>query len=615
MDDHFLNKVEQTIANHLDDEKFGVGELASEVGLSKSQTFRKVKSLTGKSISQIIKEIRLQKAAKLLLETDLHASEISYKIGFSSPSYFNKCFSKYYGITPGEYKENGQEIPFKNPFDTSPARSKINKLHWVLSVFGVALLFFGIILFVKNTINSPKISIAVLYFDDHSPSLDMQWYSNSVTEAITSKLSNIKNFMVTSRISVKQFRNSNKSIPEIAKALGVDYILEGSSLRLNDSIFITVQLVGKKDGHKWSQSFSESYENSLLLLNNVSKYIANRFEIELGPKEEKRIEKYPTYNKDAYNLFLQAEYQRNKYNNVALNNALKLYEEAIALDSTFLEAYIAISDIWQFRGIVWGLYSEQEAWNKSKKYLQIAKRFDSDNKQLEYNLHFGSFYYEWAFESMEKYYQKILLKPNYYNVTGVTQDYAIKTGRFDGAFLINKRHILNNDLISYLFAYKAEILMFQGKKKEAINILKKYNSLYNDDLFYLRESTKLYFYLGEYEMSKNQLKKIRIKFPDDNPSIFTWLDAIFAQMDNNKENVKLYLDQLINRYETINSGSPAWFIALYYCYIKDYENTFIWLQRSYDRHEVEMTWLREEPLLIPLRDDKRYKDLYQKIGF
>jgi len=125
----------------------------------------------------------------------------------------------------------------------------------------------------------------------------------------------------------------------------------------------------------------------------------------------------------------------------------------------------------------------------------------------------------------------------------------------------------------------------------------------------------VYFYLEEYEKCKNQLKKIRINFPDENPPILIWLDAVFAQMDSNKPNATLYLNQLLNRYETINSGSPAWFIALYYCYFKDYENSFIWLQKAYDRHEVELTWFREEPILIPLHKDKRYKDLYKKIGF
>jgi len=145
-------------------------------------------------------------------------------------------------------------------------------------------------------------------------------------------------------------------------------------------------------------------------------------------------------------------------------------------------------------------------------------------------------------------------------------------------------------------------------------LLETLDPLYSDEMNYLRETTKYYYYLGEYEKSRGQLKKLMTNFID-RPPIVMWFNAIYAQMDENKKDVAKYLGQLTNSYESDSSGSPAWFIALYYCHIKDYEKAFLWLQKSYDRHEAEMTWLREEPLLIPLREDVRYKELYRKIGF
>jgi TolB-like protein/AraC-like DNA-binding protein len=620
MVDPFIDKVRQIILDHLDDEKFGVSELASAIGLSKSQALRKIKSLSNKSINQFIKETRLEEAAKLILNSDLLASEISYKVGFSSPSYFNKCFNKYYGITPGEYKEKGKELPFPDPFDQQTFPSRIKKFQFVYYTLGAALLLFVIFVHIKNKSSESKIdptkkSIAVLYFDDNSRESDQKWFLSGITEEIRSKLSNIERLKVTSSTSVKQFRNIEKTIPEIAKELGVDYILEGSVTIYNNKIKIIAQLINANDEHIWSKEFNDDMNDIFDIQQNVAKDIAQQLKIDLSPEEIKILEKYPTDNMEAYNLFLQAEYQKSLFNKIAYNKALPLYEQAIALDSNFVEAYIGLSDIWQVGGIVWGLYDEKIAWKNSKQLLLKASSIDSSNIQIEYNLHFGQFYYEWDFESMEKYYQKRLLKANYSILTGIIQDYAIKTGRYNEALLINEKYIANAPSISYIYAYKAEILMFLGRKDEALEILTKYDSVYNDDMFYLRESTKVYFYLEEYERSKNQLKKIRIKFPNDNPSIFIWLDAVFAQMEGKTENAELYLEQLINRYETTNLGSPAWFIAIYYGYFKDYENAFTWLQKSYDRHEVEMTWLREEPILIPVRNDDRYKELYHNMGF
>jgi TolB-like protein/AraC-like DNA-binding protein len=616
MEHPFIDKIKQIILDHLDDEKFDVSKLSSEIGMSKSQTFRKVKFLANKSVNQFIRETRLQEAAKLILNSNLHASEISYKVGFSSPTYFNKCFSKYYGITPGRYKERSKENSQKKiVLDQQSLQSGIKKFQIVLYILGTALLLFGIISIVKSKMNPPEISIAVLYFEDYSPESDMQWFCDGVTEEIITKLSGIKRLEVTSRTSAKQFRNSDQSSPEIAKVLGVDYIIEGSVRKGNDSIRITAQLINSNDKHNWSINYNESLDNSIKIQGEFSKLIAQQLKIDLSPEEIQSIEKVSTDNLDAYNLYLKAEYQKNLLNKIAFDKAFQLYEQVIALDSNFVEAYIGLSEIWQFRGIIWGLYNEQEAWGKSKELLLKASNIDQNNNRLEYNLHFGYFYYEWDFESMEKYYQKRLIKSNYDFLTGLIQDYAIKTGRYNEALLLNERNIINSPNISYLYTYKAGILMLLGKKDEAIEILANYDTLYSDDMFYLRDSGHLYFYLEEYGMSKNQLRKIRINFPNENLPSLIWLDAIFSRMDYKKEDAALYLDQLVKLYDTNNSGSPAWFIALYYCYFKDYENTFVWLQKSYDRHEVEMTRLRSEPILIPLRDDVRYIDLYHKIGF
>ena len=613
MDNTFKDKIKQIILDHLDDEKFGVSQLASEIGWSRSHTFKKVKSVTGISANQFIKETRLQEAVKLILNSNLTASEISYKVGFSSPSYFNKCFSKYYGITPGEYKEK----PIQKSFDQQVSPSGIKKFKLVLYLLGAALLIFGIFSVIKSKNDPNEISIAVLYFDDHSPESDIQWFCNGLTEEIIEKLAGIKKLLVTSRTSVKQFRNSDIPIRDIAKTLEVDYILESSvsKSKNSDSVRIITQLINIKDKHVWSDTYDESIENSLKLQNDVSKRIVKQLNITLSADEVKNIEKYPTDNKEAYNLFLQAEYQKSLFNRIAFNHAFPLYEQSIALDSSFVESYLGLSKMWLIGGLVWGLYNEQEAWKNSKQLLLKARSIDSLNNEIEYNLHLGYFYYDWDFEAMEKYYQKRLLQSDYNNITGVLLDYAIKTGRYSEAFLINERYIKKSPKTSHLYSFKAEILMFLGRKGAALELLKKYNSFFDDDMYYLRGSTRAYFNLKEYEKSRNQLKKIRTNFPNENESILIWLDAVFAKMDRENENAAQYLDQLVNLYETHSSGSPAWFIALYYCYFKDYENTFIWLQKSYDRHEVEMTWLREEPLLIPLRDDQRYKDLYDKVGF
>ena len=98
----FLTRIAKIIGEHLSDEQFGVSELAHEIGMSRSNLLRKVKALTKLSVSRLIRQTRLQHARNMLSQSSLTVSEISFKVGFGSTSYFIKCFREYYGYPPGE---------------------------------------------------------------------------------------------------------------------------------------------------------------------------------------------------------------------------------------------------------------------------------------------------------------------------------------------------------------------------------------------------------------------------------------------------------------------------------------------------------------------------------
>jgi len=101
----------------------------------------------------------------------------------------------------------------------------------------------------------------------------------------------------------------------------------------------------------------------------------------------------------------------------------------------------------------------------------------------------------------------------------------------------------------------------------------------------------------------------------DRPPIVVWLNALHCEMANNRQGVQESLATLQKQYREGSSGSPAWFMSLYYCHMQNRKEVFNWLQKSYKNHEVEMTWLRAEPLLAPYRQDPRYLNLYKKMKF
>lgn len=624
--DHLSKEIESNINN----DQFGVDALAKAVGMSRSGLHRKLYKLLGVSTSQFIREYRLKRALEILRTEGITASETAYRVGFSSPTYFNTCFHKFYGITPGEVRsKNTDEIEKLNlghPTTNEKRKTKKNLLWFLLLIPLLGLAIFNV--FgpesredqepQKSEMNIPEESIAVLPLKNWTGNPDLEYISDGMTDALISRLTKIKAIdKVVPFASVLQYKNTEKPTQEIARELGVNHLLQGNLQISGNQIKINLQLIhGSSNVHLWSEEYTKEWNSDEIfkIQYEVVEAIAKNMRATISEKERMAIQKIPTKSKQAYSYFLQAEFQRNKANESTYENAIELYNKGIAIDSSFVEAYINQARVWSFGGLVWGIFDERTAWENTKRLLEKALEIEPENTEVQEELYSGYFYYDWNFELVELYYQKILKDAYHDDTPSLLADYAIKTGRYEEAANAMDDLLLIDPSFGVLFCFKAEAFLLLDRPDEALELLESTNSLYDDNLWYLRESAKHYFYLGEYGRSKDQLAKIRSKFPDY-PPILMWLNLVYAEMDGDTKSSNKHLQELLTKYNEGSSGSPAWFMALYYATLNDPERTFEWLQKSFERHEVELTWLREEPLLAPLRNDPRYIELYGKIGF
>jgi len=233
----FVNRVEHIILSKIQDEKFGVSDLAGELGLSRSQVLRKVRAETGKSVNQLIREIKLREGARLLVKDELTASEIAYEVGFSSPSYFNKCFLDQFGVTPGEYKKKYEAGEIKETDIARPPVEWWRKKSFVSIVLLLAIVISGYFVVVEQDKNTKvsEASIAVIPFLDLSANSDQEYLADGITEALTTELSRIKQLRVPSRTSSMTFKGEKKLSSVIARELNVNLILEGSVFKDGDS--------------------------------------------------------------------------------------------------------------------------------------------------------------------------------------------------------------------------------------------------------------------------------------------------------------------------------------------------------------------------------------------
>lgn len=255
-------------------------------------------------------------------------------------------------------------------------------------------------------------SIAVLPFDNLSTDEDAEIFRDGMTEDILMNLSKIKELHVISRTSVMQYKDTKKTIPEIAKELGVAYILEGSIRKYGDKIRVTAQLIeASTDEHIWADNYDKTLIDIFKIQSEVSKQIADALHLNISFEENQNFDVVPTQNIEAYKMFLQGRQEADKRNTESIAKSIELYEKAIAIDSNYAEAYAEIANS-IFLQTYYGNADPQKAKERSQYYLEKAEAINTNIsrvytvKGLLYN-HSGEF--DKAKDAFEK---AIALSPN-----------------------------------------------------------------------------------------------------------------------------------------------------------------------------------------------------------
>ena len=374
----FIDQAEAVILEHIANEQFGVSELADLMHMSRSSLLRKIKKQTQLSASQFIRQVRLQKGMKLLEETELTVSEISDHVGFGNNSYFIKCFREQYGYSPGEVRK----ISFEKVavHDTIGAVDEVvfhksffnqYRLH-IIMVISLVLAIAALWYFLNKTPKASiahtiiKKSIAVLPFKNMSSDSTNLYFVNGLMESSLNNLQKIEDLRVISRTSVEKYRNSNKTISEIAEELNVNYLVEGSGQRVGNQVLLNIQLIeASSDTPIWVEQYNHKVVDIFSLQNAVAKKIADAIQATVTPAEQQQIDKRPTENLEAYDYYLKALEPFQLQTKEGLEEAISLFKEAITRDPKFALAYskLAIS------------YYYLDIYQTNKQYTEIINNY------------------------------------------------------------------------------------------------------------------------------------------------------------------------------------------------------------------------------------------------
>lgn len=513
MSENFENKVRLIIQHRIQEENFGVSELAGELGLSRSQALRKVKAATGKSINRLIREIRLEEAKILLGQEELTASEIAYRVGFSSPSYFNKCFLDEYGVTPGEYKKdpgNGNEEKVESSRGLSRHKSLFVVFFFLIILIAAIYSTIG----KKDKAPAELTSIAVLPLLDFSESKDKDYLTDGITEAITLELARNESIRVISRGSAMKYKNEKKLYSEIAEELGVDLLLEGSVLSGDDTLRVVVQLIKPypEERHIWQNSYDRDHTDILGLIRNVSNEIAGEISDVVEPDNLKQ--KPYTVDPKAYDLYLRGRHLWNtqNINKGALMNAVKNLNESLKIDPDFAPAYVTLAETYLAINTLIGDNEEKMTYRENAR-LAIDKALELDKSLAEAFVTKGNLAgkLDWDWDTMKMMADKALeLEPSNVNAHLTLSNYYVITGDYKKAIdeaktaekldpinpqvgcLVAERHYIARDFERAIEKYQ-----------EVIDLYPNYGWAYNNIGF-------VYIQTGETEKSVEAWQQLQI---------------------------------------------------------------------------------------------------------
>ncbi len=195
-----------------------------------------------------------------------------------------------------------------------------------------------------NVANSSRPSIAVLPFANLSDDKNQEYFADGMTDDLISDLSKVSGLSVVARTSSFAYKGKNVSMPKIANALDVKFLLEGSVRRAGDQVRINAQLIDGTTGtHLWAETFDRSYRNVFKLQDDVTSKIIEALKVTLTSQEAAALSRPPTNNLEAYDFFLKAEKLRHRPHWKTLGPAFGLYDKAVALDPQFLEAHVGLA--------------------------------------------------------------------------------------------------------------------------------------------------------------------------------------------------------------------------------------------------------------------------------
>jgi TolB-like protein/DNA-binding winged helix-turn-helix (wHTH) protein/Tfp pilus assembly protein PilF len=320
-----------------------------------------------------------------------------------------------------------------------------------------------------TTVRAPITSLAVLPLNNLSGDPSQDYFADGMTEALIGNLAPISALRVVSRTSVMRFKGTRTPLPEIARELKVDAIIEGSVLRTRDRVRISVQLIhAASDTHLWAREYERELTDVLKLQGEVARAVADEIRVQVTTEERARMASAGTVDPAAHQEYLLGQHYLWKLTEEDLAKAIEHFQRAIHLDAGYAAAYAGLSHAWWWRG-VWGAKTFREIESPSRTAAQKALALDPRLAEAHVSMGRLRFGHDWDWTGAENDFRHALdIDPNNLDAHFFSAMLFMALGRFDESIAHIERAAQLDPLSSTVHSAFGRVLYRAHKFDQAI---------------------------------------------------------------------------------------------------------------------------------------------------
>jgi TolB-like protein/Tfp pilus assembly protein PilF len=491
--------------------------------------------------------------------------------------------------------------------EAAQGRTQASRRLLVLAALGI-LVAAGIAawrFWVLRSIAAPVRSIAVLPLSDYSGNPSKEYFADGMTAELTAELAQVSSLRVIARTSTLSYKGTNKTIPQIAKELGVEAVVEGSVELVGDQVRITAQLIdAKTDRSLWARTYDRAMTNVLQLQRDVAQAICSQIRAQITPQEQSHFDRVGTIDPDAVTLYLQGMQQMNQGDP---GKAIVLFQQAIDKAPSYAEAHTALASAFGWEGEAgWMPYSE--AFSRQRSEALQAIQLDDSRPEPHLQLAMAALDQSWDWKTAQSELQKALtLGPNSTDTHWAWSNVLLRLGESEPALAEANKALELDPVSGRAFMNRAFTQYFARHYDAALADMQSAAALPHTKI-------ELAFPLGDIYVEKNLYSQAVQEFSQlgDAPHALGHLGNLYARHGDQKAALALAakLKEQVPR-----TGIGRYEIALIYAGLHDNDEAFQWLDLALKARDKGILYIKIDPCLDPLRSDPRFAALLRSAGF